>query len=37
MFSFKTSSQFVERYHSAGSSALNMEDLISNNFCKLNK
>jgi hypothetical protein len=34
---FKPASQSVERYQSVLSCALNMEDLISNEFCKLNK
>jgi hypothetical protein len=34
MFRFKPVSQFVERYHSVVSCSLNMEVLISNNFCK---
>jgi hypothetical protein len=34
MFRFKPATQFVERYHSVVSCALNTEDLISNNFCK---
>jgi hypothetical protein len=34
MFRFKHGSQFVERYHSFVICALNMGDLISNNFCK---
>jgi hypothetical protein len=37
MFIFEPGSQFVERYHSVASCALNMEGLIPNNFCKLNK
>jgi hypothetical protein len=37
MFKFKPASQFLERYNSAVSSALNTEDLISNNFCKFSK
>jgi hypothetical protein len=32
MFRFKPASQFVEPYHRAVNCALNMEDLISNNF-----
>jgi hypothetical protein len=35
MFRFKPVSQFVERYHSVASCALNMEDLISNIFSLL--
>jgi hypothetical protein len=34
MFRCKPASLFVERYHGVVSCALNMEDLISNNFCK---
>jgi hypothetical protein len=34
---FKPASQFLERYHSVLSRALNMEDLNSNNFCKFSK
>jgi hypothetical protein len=34
MFTFKPANQFVERYQSVMSYALNMEDLISNNFSK---
>jgi hypothetical protein len=34
IFRFRPVSQFVERYHSIVSCALNVEDLISNNFCK---
>jgi hypothetical protein len=37
MFEFKPANQFVERYHSVVSYTLNVEDLISNNFCKFNK
>jgi hypothetical protein len=37
MFSFKNSGQFVKRYHSVVSCALNMDDLISNNSGKLSK
>jgi hypothetical protein len=37
MFRFILASQFVDRYHSVVSCALNMEGLISNNFCKLSK
>jgi hypothetical protein len=33
-FRFKPASQFVERYHSVESYAINMEDLISNKFYK---
>jgi hypothetical protein len=36
LFTFRPASQFVERYQSAVS-ALNVEDLISNSFCKFNK
>jgi hypothetical protein len=34
MFTFKPASQFAERYHSIVSCALNMDNPISNNFCK---
>jgi hypothetical protein len=34
MFRFMPTSQFVERYHSV---ELNMEDFITNNFCKFSK
>jgi hypothetical protein len=37
MFRFKPVSQFVEQHHSAVSSALNIKNLIYNNFYKLNK
>jgi hypothetical protein len=37
MFGFEPVSQFVERYHTIVSCALNMEYLISNNFCKFIK
>jgi hypothetical protein len=37
MFRFKLDGQFVERNHGVVSYALNVEDLISNNFRKLNK
>jgi hypothetical protein len=36
MFKFKPARQFVELYHSM-SCAVNMEDLISNNFCNFSK
>jgi hypothetical protein len=37
MFRFKPASQFVEPYHNAVSCAVNMENLISNRFCKFSK
>jgi hypothetical protein len=37
MFRFKPATQFVERYHSGVSCAMNSEDLISNNFRKFSK
>jgi hypothetical protein len=37
MFRLRPASQFVERYHSIFSCALNMEDLILNNICKFSK
>jgi hypothetical protein len=37
MFRFKRANQFVERYHSFVSCALNMEDLISNNVNSVSK
>jgi hypothetical protein len=37
MLRFKPVNQFIEQYHSIMSRALNMEDLISNNFNKLSK
>jgi hypothetical protein len=37
MFSFKCASQFAERYGSDVTCAWNMEDPISNNFCKFSK
>jgi hypothetical protein len=35
MFTYESSSQFVERYHSIFSCALSMEDIISNKRVKL--
>jgi hypothetical protein len=37
MLTFKPAGQFLERYQSFVSSALAMEDLISNNFRKFSK
>jgi hypothetical protein len=37
MFKFKAISQFAERYVSVERCALNMKDIISKNFNKLNK
>jgi hypothetical protein len=37
VFTFKPASQFEERHHSVVSYALNMEDPISKNVCKLRK
>lgn len=37
MLIFKHSVQSVERHQSILSRVLNMDDIISNNFCKLNK
>jgi hypothetical protein len=37
MFTFEPASQFVEGYHSPVSCALNMEGLVSNNYCKFSK
>jgi hypothetical protein len=37
MLRYKTAIQFVEWYHSAVSFALNMEELILKNVCKLGK
>jgi hypothetical protein len=37
MFTIKPASQFVEQFHNVVSCALNMEDLISKYFRKLNK
>jgi F0F1-type ATP synthase gamma subunit len=37
MFIQSYASQFLKRYHSVANCALNMEDLISNSFCKFNK
>jgi hypothetical protein len=36
-FKFKPASQFVKRYHSVVSCAMNMGDLISNNVHKFSK
>jgi ethanolamine utilization cobalamin adenosyltransferase len=37
VFIFKPARQYVKRYHSVLNCALNMENLISNNFCKCSK
>jgi hypothetical protein len=37
MFGFKPANQYVERYHSVVNGALNMEDIISNNFYAFSK